>query len=108
MSGCPVLNTLVRRALSERVLSHDEQVVVRHSLGHVPRGVDAVNYVLGGCPGTKAHVLLKRPLTGNPISCPRIRQRVPHVTREVACHCEFGAHADHYPTPLLHTPSWGR
>lgn len=104
LKSCPVLGELVAKALRERHLRHDEQVVLRHSLGHLTRGVAAVNFILGSCPTVRPHVLLKSRLAGNPISCPRIRQRVPDVTRTVACHCAFAHAPEHYPSPVLHAP----
>ena len=41
-------------------------------------------------------------LKGNPISCPKIRKRIGHVTRRTKCRCAFEFAPNHYPTPVLH------
>ena len=45
---------------------------------------------------------MKSALSGHPMSCPKIRQRVPQVTRRVKCDCHFPFAPDRYPTPVLH------
>lgn len=102
LSGCPVLHTLVRRALEDRRLDHPERIVLRHALGHLPDGVDAVNYVFARCPEIPADALLGKRLAGSPISCARVRQRVPGITASVNCNCAFPGHPDRYPSPVLH------
>lgn len=99
---CPVLSLLVEKGLEQRRLSHDEQIVLRHTWGHVPQALPAVNYVLERCPEISPAAHLQSPLRGNPMSCPKIRKRIPEVTSTVACHCVFTVNPDHYPTPILH------
>jgi len=97
---CPVLGHLVQKAQSEHMLTYDEQLVLVHTLGYLTHGVEIVNAVLGACINVYPQLLLKSPLRGNPMSCPKIRQRIPEVTRRIPCHCpeqtELG-----YPTPVL-------
>lgn len=109
MRGCAVLAALRDRALDHRRLSHEEQVVLKHALGHSGAGVLAVNYLLDRCANVSPADRLQTPLAGNPISCPKIRKRIPHVTAAVPCHCAFDFAPDHYPTPRLHlrNPSLG-
>ncbi len=102
LAGCAVLDELKRTALETRVLSHDQQIVLLHTLGHLPGGVPAVNYLLDRCPGVPEERKLKSPLRGNPISCPKIRQRIPEVTARVGCSCQFDLGDGAYPTPVLH------
>ncbi|GMV43327.1 MAG: hypothetical protein AMXMBFR64_50430 [Myxococcales bacterium] len=102
LRGCPVLASLVDRGLTHRRLTHDERVVLRHSLGHTPAGLLAVNYLFERCPEVPPQDFLKTRLSGNPISCAAVRRRVPHVSSQVACHCEFASAGDQYPSPLLH------
>ncbi len=102
LQHCPVLAELKNRVDQYRQLSHDEQVVLIHTLGHLPGGPQAVNYLLHRCVEFTPSQLLKSPLKGNPISCPKIRRRIGHVTRRVPCNCNFDFAPDHYPTPLLH------
>jgi hypothetical protein len=100
--GCAVVRTLVERGLERRRLTHDEQMVLRHVLGHRAIGLLAANYVFRRCPEIGPETLLQSVLTGNPMSCPKIRKRVPDVTNRVPCNCQFPTRQDHYPTPLLH------
>jgi len=102
LKGCPVLRELRRRAIAHRTLSYDEQLVLMHSLGHVPTGVQAVNYLLARCGNVPAERRLKSRLAGNPMSCPKIRARIPGVTSKVDCSCPFDFAPDRYPTPTLH------
>lgn len=99
---CPVLEKIIEKGLEERRLSHDEQVVLRHTMGHIPAGVLAVNYVFQRCPEVPPSQFLQTPLSGNPMSCPKIRKRIPELTSSVKCHCRFTVNPDHYPTPVLH------
>jgi hypothetical protein len=83
-------------------LTHEERLVLAHAVGHSGSGVLAVNYLFDLAVDTPRTALLQSPHSGNPISCPKIRKRIPHITGTVACHCEFAAGSDHYPTPRLH------
>ena len=102
LARCPVLATLVERALTERRLTHDEQVVLLHSVGHVAEATDALNALLAFCPEVPSSAFMKRPHRGHPISCARIRARVPDTTCRLDCHCDFGDLRGRYPCPLLH------
>ncbi|HXH07484.1 MAG TPA: CRISPR-associated primase-polymerase type A1 [Vicinamibacterales bacterium] len=101
-SHCPVLNALKTKVERHRRLTHDEQVVLIHALGHSGAGVLAVNYLLDACVDAPHTARLQTPLSGNPISCPKIRKRIPEVTGSVDCNCEFPFAPDRYPTPRLH------
>lgn len=100
--ACAVLGALKEKVERHRRLTHDEQVVLAHSLGHSGTGVLAVNYLLDACVDVPATARLQSPLAGNPISCPKIRKRIPHMTAGVACHCRFDTAPGQYPTPRLH------
>lgn len=102
LGGCAVLRVLVERGLERRRLSHEEQMVLRHVLGYRPSGLLATNYVFRRCPEVGPESYLQSMLAGHPMSCPKIRKRVPEVTARVPCNCEFKVRTDHYPTPLLH------
>jgi len=102
LGGCAVLRKLVKQGLETRRLSHAEQIVVRHTLGHRPIGIAAVNYLFRRCPEVGPDMYLKSVLSGHPISCPKIRKRIPEVTSRLPCNCHFGDQLDHYPTPNLH------
>lgn len=99
---CAVLAALRDKAQNQRHLAHPELVVLAHSLGYMPSGVAAFNYLVSLCPGSPVGALLKSPLRGNPVSCPKIRARIPHITAHVPCNCSFPASPESYPHPLLH------
>jgi tetratricopeptide (TPR) repeat protein len=102
MRHCPVLDTLRIKVERHQRLTHEEQVVLAHSLGHSSAGVLAVNFLLDRCVDAAPAARLQSPLAGNPISCPKIRKRIPHVTASVPCNCRFDFAPEHYPTPRLH------
>ncbi len=102
LKECPVLAELKSQVDKHRRLSHDEQVVLSHTLGHIPGGPQAVNYLLQQCVDVPADALMQSQLKGNPISCPKIRKRIGHLTRRVKCRCAFPFAPNHYPTPVLH------
>lgn len=102
LAHCPVLAALRQQVETHRRLSHDEQLVLIHALGHTSAGVLAVNYLLDACVDVPPTARLQSPLAGNPISCPKIRKRIPHVTARVPCHCRFDFAPGRYPTPRLH------
>jgi hypothetical protein len=102
LAHCPVLARLKQKAVEERRLDHDEQLVLCHTLGHLPAGPPAVNWLFARCSDIARSRWMKSPHSGNPMSCPKIRQRIPHVTSKVDCNCAFEFAPEHYPTPLLH------
>ncbi len=102
LAHCPVLTELKRTVDQHRRLSHEEQLVLIHTLGHVAGGPLAVNYLLGKCVDVGPEKFLKGQLKGNPVSCPSIRKKIGHITRRVACNCPFEFAPDRYPTPVLH------
>ena len=95
-----MLGEVVRRSLEEGRLDRGERIVLEHALGHLPEGVEAVNYLLRRCGVSEAH-WMKTPHSGCVISCKGVRRRVAHVAREVPCDCSF-EHPDSYPHPILH------
>jgi hypothetical protein len=102
MAHCPVLDRLRAQAEDERRLGYDEQMVLVHTLGHLPHGLLAANYLLARVPEVPKERFLKSRLQGNPMSCPKIRARISHITSELACNCVFPLAPEHYPTPQLH------
>jgi hypothetical protein len=107
LEHCPVLAELKRTVDEHRKLSHEEQLVLIHALGHVEGGPQAVNYLFGKCVDVAPEKLMKDRLKGNPVSCPSIRKKIGHVTRRVACNCAFDFAPDRYPTPVLHLLTLG-
>jgi hypothetical protein len=117
LEHCPVLAELKRTVDEHRQLSHEEQLVLIHTLGHVEGGPQAVNYLFARCADVGPEKFLKDRLKGNPVSCPSIRKKIGHITRRVPCNCPFDFAPDRYPTPVLHLltlanplpppPAWG-
>ncbi|MCY2990758.1 MAG: CRISPR-associated primase-polymerase type A1 [Planctomycetota bacterium] len=99
---CPVLAELKHTVDEHRRLSHEEQLVLIHSVGHVEGGPQAVNYLFNKCVDIGSEKYMKDRLKGNPVSCPSIRKKIPHITRRVACNCPFEFAKDRYPHPVLH------
>lgn len=100
--GCPVVRSIVETALRDRRISHEEAVVLEHSIGHFPDGVRAVNYVLSKVPGYPQDKVMGSPHRGSAISCQRVRQRVPTHARKVGCDCPLQPRPGQYANPLLH------
>jgi hypothetical protein len=102
LKSCPVLSELKRGVDEHRRLSHEEQLVLIHTLGHVEGGPQAVNYLFQKCLDVGPEKFMKDRLKGSPVSCPSIRKKIPQITRRVPCNCPFEFAADRYPTPVLH------
>ena len=102
LAQCPVLAELKRTADEHRRLSHEEQLVLIHTLGHLEGGPHAVNYLFDKCIDVGPEKRMKDRLKGNPVSCPSIRKKIPHITRRLPCNCPFEFAPDRYPTPVLH------
>jgi hypothetical protein len=102
LAECPVLAELRRTVDEHRRLNHEEQLVLIHTLGHLPGGPQAVNYLFDKCIDVGPEKRMKDRLKGNPVSCPSIRKKIPHITRRLACNCTFEFAPDRYPTPVLY------
>lgn len=102
VAHCAAIKEIVSRANRTSMLSRDETQVLIHTLGHLDRGPDAVNEIFRRCMNTDPSLFLKSQLRGNPMSCPKIRSRVPQITAQVACNCVFDLSINLYPTPLIH------
>jgi len=101
LNKCPVLGLLKRQADEQGRLSYDEAMVITHTMGHLRKGVLVVNYIFSRCANLGTEHMLKSRLKGYPMSCPKIRHRIPSITSQVVCNCDF-SDANHYPTPNLH------
>jgi hypothetical protein len=102
LERCSVLDHLAKEALERRRLTHEERTVIRHTLGHIPSAIPAANYLFERCPEIERADFLKSPLQGPPMSCPKIRKKIPDVTSALPCHCAFPTRPEHYPSPVLH------
>jgi len=102
---CPVLGELLRRAEIDSVISNDARLVLTYTVGHLATGPQAVNSLLSRTLTMDPTAFLKSRLRGHPMSCPKIRARLPEITAAVCCDCHFEEGAGLYPTPLLHLQS---
>ncbi len=90
------------RWTSAAVSATRSNCVLIHSLGHLEGGPQAVNYLFAKCVDVGPEKYMKDRLKGNPVSCPSIRKKIPHITRRVQCNCPFEFASDRYPTPVLY------
>lgn len=100
--SCPMIRAVLDNARQERVLSHDAVVVLNHSLGHLPGGVDLLQEVYARIPELPEAAEPQAPRRGYPISCGRIRQRLAEFLQRVPCHCVFPERSGSYDHPLRH------
>jgi hypothetical protein len=102
IAKCATLRAVIESVNRTSTLSSEETQVIIHTLGHLERGPDAVNELFRRCINADPALFLKSKLRGNPMSCPKIRARVPGITSKVACNCVFDLSVNLYPTPLIH------
>jgi hypothetical protein len=105
MARCPALKAVVDNLNRTLQVSRDETQVLIHTLGHLEHGPEAVNELFQRCLNADPSLFLKSRLRGNPMSCPKIRARIPQVTSVVDCNCAFDLISNLYPTPLIHVQS---
>ena len=99
---CPAIKSIIEKINREASVSRDETAVLIHTVGHLEQGPSAVNQLFQRCGNADPTLFLKSKLRGNPMSCPKIRARIPHITSSVACNCRFDGLVNLYPTPLIH------
>ncbi|NWF57471.1 MAG: hypothetical protein HXY45_22045 [Syntrophaceae bacterium] len=102
LGSCEVLNLLTRKIFEEKELTNEERNVLTYVLGHLDKGPEAVNFFLSQTVNANPSMFLKSRFQGNPMSCPKIRSRIPHITSKADCNCQFDPRLNMYPTPLLH------
>ncbi len=102
---CPVLKEIFQNALKKKELSYDEILVIIHTVGHLETGVEAVNSIFSKCYNIPNDKYLKSRLKGYPMSCVKIRKKIPHITSHSDCNCEFDLSDGLYPTPIAHINS---
>ncbi|WP_449243772.1 CRISPR-associated primase-polymerase type A1 [Desulfobacca acetoxidans] len=102
LSRCPVLKALADKVNQTSMLTKDETLVLIHTVGHLENGPAAVNELFQRCLNADPTLFLKSRLRGHPMSCPKIRARIPDVTAAVACNCAFDLAVNLYPTPIIH------
>ena len=103
--GCAVLGHVAAKAEATRYLDHRERLLVLMALGHLGQeGGKAIHAVVATTSNYHPQTTDKylKSLAPSPISCARIRERYPELTRLVPCDCSFRLSQGAYPTPLLH------
>ena len=106
--GCPVLVALMEKAVVTHHLTHDERLVLKCILGHLEDGGRRlIHGIVGHCLDYSEKITQQQieRTPPYPISCPKIRQRLPEVTSTVNCACVFELPEGGYPSPLLHLDS---
>lgn len=106
--GCPVLVALMEKAVVTHHLTHDERLVLKCILGHLDEGGGRlIHSIIGHCLDYSEAITQQQidRTPPSPISCPKIRQRLPEVTSTVNCACVFDLPEGGYPSPLLHLDS---
>jgi len=101
LSACPVIAEATRQALEHGTLSREARLVLRHTLGHFPSGLLAYNFLHDRTGGAEPERLVSV-LKGNPVSCAKVRSRLPEVVARVPCACEFPWAEGTYANPVLH------
>jgi len=105
LKACGVLGYLAAQVEATRYLTHRERLLALMTLGYLgPEGPSAVHGLMRLTLNYREAVTERylRTLTGSPISCGRIRERYPEITRQVPCDCTFRLPKGAYPAPILH------
>jgi hypothetical protein len=102
---CPVLKEIYNNAFKKNELSYEESLVIAHTVGHLENGVEAVNTIFSKCFNISADKYLKSRFKGNPVSCAKIRKKLPEITSHLDCNCQFDLSDGLYPTPTAHLNS---
>ena len=102
--SCPVIEEIVRKARSGRMLRHEEKMVVFFTLRFLDDNLNSLHLVLEPCPDYRPKKVARMAsrLKSNPISCPKIRELLPETTAYLPCNCSFAIREGSYPSPLLH------
>lgn len=101
LHSCPLLRAIVQGILEHRVMTRDARLALQHTLGHLPAGLLACNWLVELTQGSTPDKLVSV-LRGSPISCQKLRARFPEKVRDLTCACEFPWAPEQYPHPLLH------
>ncbi|MEW6263965.1 MAG: CRISPR-associated primase-polymerase type A1 [Thermodesulfobacteriota bacterium] len=99
---CEVVRAIVEGLNREGRIEHEETLVLAHTVGYLKNGPDAFNSLLRRAVNVEPSQFLQSRLKGNPISCPKIRKRLNHVTARVHCDCRFEPGLNLYPSPVRH------
>lgn len=101
-SRCPVIAKLYEKCKMGFTLNGPEIAVITFTLGNLSNGDRVVNAMLSFSGVQNKRAYLKSRLSGYPMSCPKIRSKVPEITESSCKDCFAGKNIEGYPTPLLH------
>ena len=101
LDGCAVLARIVDDVLQRGHLTRGRALIAEHTLGHLPDGVQAVNYLLDKA-GAPTDAKMGARHRGSPTSCRKVRQHARGLADEVPCRCVFPPAPGSYPNPLRH------
>lgn len=99
---CPMVRLLLEEARRDRRLGRDELLVLHHTVGHVPSGVPVLQELCDTVPDLPEAARPGAVLRGHPMSCAKIRKRLPQHALRVPCDCVFPERSGEYPHPLRH------
>ena len=105
ITKCYALRTIVEKIETSYEITNQERLALVYSLGHLENGAKIVNELLQKCINVTPDKYMKSPFRGNPVSCPKIRQRLKNLIDPAKCNCKFSNLLNSYPNPLLHLES---
>ena len=105
ISGCNVINYLVKKAKETHYLDNSERVTLLYSLGPLGQeGKDFLHKIISNCINYDYDYTEKRikKMKPYPISCYRIREKHEDFALDVGCNCSFKIPKGGYPSPVLY------
>lgn len=102
LRGCATLRALVDGALKEKALDSVGVLALTHTLGHLAEGPRACNHLFDRLPDFPQEARMGAPLRGNPVSCGKLRRRLPELVATLPCDCSFAEGPGRYAHPLRH------
>jgi len=103
VSRCKVIEYIIQKAQREHHLLHPERVVLLYSVAFIPNeGIPLLHAIISLCSDYNYEITERyaRSRKANWMSCPKIRQWIPDITRKVGCSCYFEDEKGQYPSPL--------
>lgn len=111
LSGCNVVNYLVKKARDTHYLDNSERVTLLYTLGHLGKeGKDFLHETISNCINYDYNFTEKkiRKIKPYPISCARIREKHEDIALELGCNCHLKIPPRGYPSPVLHAFKHGQ
>ncbi|MHC1595433.1 MAG: CRISPR-associated primase-polymerase type A1 [Candidatus Syntropharchaeales archaeon] len=111
LSGCNVVNYLVKKARDTHYLDNSERVTLLYTLGHLGKeGKDFLHETISNCINYDYNFTEKkiRKIKPYPISCARIREKHEDIALKLGCNCHLKIPPRGYPSPVLHAFKHGQ